>query len=1087
MDLHKDQVVAQIVDRLRRREPVDPPLAVDGTWGSFARLLAAHLQNELKRPILFITPHIDDADDAGDDLQVFSGRSAETFGVWEGQDGRPDATDEIGAQRLRLALNLARLQQSPPADPFLITAGIQALHQPVPAAETLLSKGLCLAVGQTADPEQISRWLIDHNFERTDRIDIPGQFARRGGILDLFAPAAVIDQNGQSSQAEPVRIEFFGDQIESIRVIDLDTQRSGRQIGQIRIAAPAAQDTFDNSELLIRLLPKDTLIILEEPLEIAEVSDVFFSRVEDPRGLYRFEAIYRAIREFTCLEISRFAGAEGSLHLEVVSAQEFEHKSQAAWKDHKQTLQTLLERAGDHQVYLYCENHAEIQRTREILKESVPVLPDSFHLPLGFIRQGFIIRSLKTIVLSHHEVFGRYSVRRRIRSIRTASPVDSLLDLQKGDIVVHVSYGIGKYIGIEMLEKEKGFEEYLTLEYADKVKIHVPVSSIHLVHKFVGALPRRPALSKIGAKKWQQQKEKVSKNVQELAAELLEVRAKRLEVGGFSFGPDTSWQKEFEQAFLYEETPDQLAAAEEIKRDMIADKPMDRLLCGDVGYGKTELAMRAAFKAVNAGKQVAVLVPTTVLCVQHGRTFCERFADFPVQIAILNRFTTPGEARRILSEARQGKIDILIGTHRLLSRDVGFKDLGLLIIDEEQRFGVEHKEQLKRFRVNVDILTLTATPIPRTLHMSLLGLRDISSLSTPPLDRRSVVTQVGRYDPERIRKAILFEAARDGQVFYLHNRVRTIQQEAIKLKEILNDPKIRIDVAHGRMRKHELEDAMIRFVTGQTQVLVCSTIIEAGLDIPNANTMIVADADRFGLAQLHQLRGRVGRYKHRAYAYMLLPQSRAISPIAARRLKAIEEYSQLGAGFRIALRDLEIRGAGNILGPEQSGHIHTVGYEMYCRLLAEAVHKLKNEPIEQPPETIIDLGFTAAIPKSYIPSDRQRMDIYRRIARTSIPDDLKHLAEELRDVFGPAPAKVQTLLDLTELRILAAGWNLKSILLHGPDVIFRFADGRAAADLFARAPGRVAIPDPQTVHLRMEKSSLQPDTLIKILRNLLKR
>ena len=486
--------------------------------------------------------------------------------------------------------------------------------------------------------------MADRSIERTDRTIFWLCPSRRNSRV---CPAAVI--TGQSSQAEPVRIEFFGDQIESIRVIDLDTQRSGRQIGQIRIAAPAAQDTFDNSELLIRLLPKDTLIILEEPLEIAEVSDVFFSRVEDPRGLYRFEAIYRAIREFTCLEISRFAGAEGSLHLEVVSAQEFEHKSQAAWKDHKQTLQTLLERAGDHQVHLYCENHAEIQRTREILKESVPVLPDSFHLPLGFIRQGFIIRSLKTIVLSHHEVFGRYSVRRRIRSIRTASPVDSLLDLQKGDIVVHVSYGIGKYIGIEMLEKEKGFEEYLTLEYADKVKIHVPVSSIHLVHKFVGALPRRPSLSKIGAKKWQQQKEKVSKNVQELAAELLEVRAKRLEMGGFSFGPDTSWQKEFEQAFLYEETPDQLAAAENQTRHD-RRQAHGSALCGDVGYGKTELAMRAAFRPSTPANRLPFWYLPPSCAFSTAAPSVNGFADFPVQIAILNRFTTPGEARRILSE-----------------------------------------------------------------------------------------------------------------------------------------------------------------------------------------------------------------------------------------------------------------------------------------------------------------------------------------------------------------------------------------------------------------------------------------------------
>lgn len=1086
MDLHNDKIVAQIIDHLRKAKPEDPPLAVEGAWGSFARLLAAHLHTELKRPILFVSPHIDDADNAGDDLQVFCNQPIETFPVWEGQEAELDATDEIGAQRMRLALNLA-LQKQQPGRPFLITTCIQALHQPVPRVEDLLSKGLSLAAGHAVDPDTIADWLLDHNFERTDRVDIPGQFARRGGILDIFAPVATTGRQHSSSQAQPVRIEFFGDQIESIRTIDLDSQRSGDPLEQIQIIAPVISETFENTELFINLLPADTLIILEEPVEIAEVSEVFFSRIDNPRGLYRFEAIYKTIGKFTCLEISRFGGGESSLRLDVTSAQEFEHKTHAAWKDHKQTLEALLERAVDHQVYLYCENHAEIQRTQEILKETHPDLPASFHLPLGFIKQGFIIRSLNIIIVSHHEVFGRYSVRRRIRSIRTASPIDSLLDLQKGDIVVHISYGIGKYIGIEMMEKGSGFEEYLTIEYADKVKIHVPTTNIHLVHKFVGALPKRPPLSKIGTKKWEQQKDRVSRNVQELAAELLEVQARREKMGGYSFGPDTLWQKEFEQAFLYEETPDQLTAADEIKKDMVLTKPMDRLLCGDVGYGKTELAMRAAFKAIGAGKQVALLVPTTVLCVQHGRTFAERFADFPVNIAVLNRFNTPKETKKILSDARQGKLDILIGTHRLLSGDVGFKDLGLLIIDEEQRFGVEHKERLKRFRVNVDILTMTATPIPRTLHMSLLGLRDISSLSTPPLDRRSVVTQVCRYDPEKIRKAILFEAARDGQVFYLHNRVRTIEQEAFKLKQILKTPDINIDIAHGQMHKHELEDAMIRFVKGQTQVLVCSTIIEAGLDIPNANTIIVTDADRFGLAQLHQLRGRVGRYKHRAYAYMLLPKSRTISPIAGRRLKAIEEFSQLGAGFRIALRDLEIRGAGNILGPEQSGHIHTVGYEMYCRLLAEAVHKLKNEPIEQSPSTVIDLGFTATIPKSYIPSDRQRMDVYRRIGQAKTGNDLKYLIEELRDLFGPVPPNVEILLDLAEIRILADRWNIKSLLLHGPDLIFKFPEGTESADLFTRAPGRVAIPDPNTIHLRLEKSYLEPPTLIPVLRKLLKK
>ncbi len=513
-------------------------------------------------------------------------------------------------------------------------------------------------------------------------------------------------------------------------------------------------------------------------------------------------------------------------------------------------------------------------------------------------------------MISHHELFGQYAVRRRQRPIRPSITVDTLADLQAGDYVVHVNYGIGKFLGVKTITQKDRPTEYLTIEYADKEKIHVSVENIHLVQKYIGTSPKRPKLSKIGSKRWAKQKEQVAQSVQELAAELLDIQAKRQMLGGFAFGQDSNWQREFEASFPYQETADQITAIEQIKDDMQKPAAMDRLLCGDVGYGKTELAMRAAFKAVENGKQVAVLVPTTVLCVQHGRTFTERFADFPVSIEVLNRFRTTKQAKDIIERTRAGRVDILIGTHRLLSGDIGFKDLGLLIIDEEQRFGVEHKEKLKRLRVNVDVLTMTATPIPRTLHMAMLGLRDISSLATPPLDRRSVVTAVTTYSNELIRKAIMLELNRQGQVFFLHNRVRSIEKKAFEISKLLGGDNVRMTIAHGQMHKHELEKAMINFVTGKIDVLICTTIVESGLDIPNANTIFIDDADRFGLAELHQLRGRVGRYKHRAYAYMLLPKSRTITPLAARRLKAIEEYSHLGAGFRIALRDLEIRGAG---------------------------------------------------------------------------------------------------------------------------------------------------------------------------------
>lgn len=1050
-------------------------------------MLAAHIAGQLKRPVLYVSPHIDDADNVSDDLAVFAGRAVETFPVWEGRDKPVDATDEIGAQRLRIALGLGRGRD---LSDLIISTSVQALNQPVPSLELLEQGGLTLKVSQVIEPQLVVEWLLDAGFEQVESIDLPGQFARRGGIVDVFAPVTTeTAARGTSAvrDIEAVRIEFFGDTIESLRRIDLDTQRSTAHIDSVGIIAPVGHERLEQTELFANLLPADAIIILEEPASAAEVSDVFLDRLEDPRGLYPWAAVYKALNRFALLEISRFADAADSLHIDVTSAQQYEHKAGAMYKSSTDALEELLAEADRKEVHLYCENFAEAKRLTEIITEKHGRVPERLNLPIGFIHQGFVVTSLEAIVISHHEIFGQVAVRRRIRAIRSVSPVESTLDLQKGDYVVHVSYGIGRFRGIATMEKNDSISEYLTLEFADKTMLHVPVSSIALVQKYIGSAPTRPALSKIGTKKWERQKEKVALGVRELAMELLDLQAQREKLGGFAFGDDSVWQKEFEESFLYQETPDQITVNERIKTDMKQPVPMDRLLCGDVGYGKTELAMRAAFKAVEAGKQVALLAPTTVLSVQHGRTFAQRFADFPVTIEVINRFAAPKHTRETIARAKRGQLDILIGTHRLLSQDVGFKDLGLLIVDEEQRFGVAHKERLKQFKVNVDVLTMTATPIPRTLHLSLLGLRDISSLSTPPLDRRAIVTRVCRYDKALVRRTIFHELNRQGQVFFLYNRVQSIQRAAAELRTLINDNTVRVDVAHGQMAKHELEDAMIRFVTGRTQVLVCSTIIESGLDIPNANTMIICDADRFGLAQLHQLRGRVGRYKHRAYAYLLLPPSRPVTPTAAKRLKAIEEYSQLGAGFRIALRDLEIRGAGNILGAEQSGHINTVGYEMYCQLLAQAVKRLRNEPLEEPPSVIVDLAFPTYIPKGYIPSDRQRMDVYRRIALAAGVADLDRLREELGDLFGPPPRQVERLLDLSQLRIMAARWDIKSIFVSKPDLVFTLSDDETTADLFARAPGIVRIPDARTVHLRLDNKYFEPETLMSILRKMLRK
>jgi transcription-repair coupling factor (superfamily II helicase) len=1148
MDLAADKVVSQVLSRLSR--PVQGPVKVEGTWGSFARLLTAQISAALHRPVLYLCAHIDDADRVFDDLKTFGAAHLELLPAWEGEEDLADATDETRAERLRV---VSRLADSSRHRDLVITAPIQAICQPIPKPAALEESSLRLKQGAAMNPETVVEWLVRNNFERVDAVDLPGQFARRGGIIDIYAPLtsgevllSPRDAEPPEQEAQPVRIEFFGDTIESIRRINLDTQRSTHEIRSISIVAAASQGVVEQRELFTNILPQETVVILEEPSEVQEVAGVFLARVEKAGRLYPWPEIYNSIARLAQLHICRFATGEPEefLRLAVKSVQQFERKATSLWAGHKAALEDLIQRAKEGcSVSLYCESPAEVQRVTEIIKEIDREVPRDFHLPLGYVHQGFFVESLNAIIVSHHELFGQYALRRRERAAHATAPVDSLADLQPGDYVVHASYGIGRFQGTETIEerapsssagapqdrgegiprsgrgqalpavrgrdaldtKEQGQDalatmgkaEYLTIEYADGVKIHVSVQNIALIQKYIGTSPKRPTLSKIGSKRWQKQKEKVAESVRDLAAEMLAVQAKRQALGGIAYGEDSGWQMEFEESFPYQETPDQATAAGEIKADMQEPVAMDRLLCGDVGYGKTELAMRAAFKAVESGKQVAVLVPTTVLSVQHGRTFTERFADFPVTIEVLNRFKTGREAKDILARARKGGVDILIGTHRLLSGDVAFKDLGLLIIDEEQRFGVEHKERLKKMRVNVDILTMTATPIPRTLHMALLGLRDISSLTTAPLDRRSIVTSVTAYNPELIRKAIYRELNRQGQVFFLHNRVQSIDRKALEIRKLAPDAKV--DIAHGQMSKRQLEDAMINFVLGATDVLVCTTIIESGLDIPNANTILINDADRFGLAEMHQLRGRVGRYKHRAYAFMLLPNTRPVSPVAAKRLKAIEEYSHLGAGFRIALRDLEIRGAGNILGPEQSGHIQLVGYQMYCEMLADAVRELKNEKVEPLPTTTIDLGFPAFIPKNYIPLERHRMDAYRKIAVARTPADLEQIQAGLADVYGPVPDEVKVLIEIAGLRIAAAKWDIRSIIVQMAsndipyeggrptgDLIFSFTNdpGKTVHRLFANTKGSVRIPDPKTIHLRLPAAYFEPQTLLRFVKKL---
>ena len=1075
---------------------------VYGNWGSLGRLLGAFLHRELNRPVLYVTGHVPEGDRAQDDLETFAGKGVLLFPAAETHEVEPEPTSEIACERLRLC----QLSGGEDLDCPLMATSISALMQPVPSMDFLEEQSLELVLGQDLAAEMgggggsvavLCEWLVEHEFGRVDQVEVVGEFAGRGGIVDIFSPG----------QDQPVRVEFFGDEIESLRFFDLDTQRSTDAAKGIKIVGCKSYGNRGGGETgatvsFLHYLKPDTLLVLEESGEIAELGRLFRERLSAPEAVFEAESILQEMSGFDTLYINRFLSDAGSeaINLESQSVQRFEKLGGRALVQGDDRSENLIEAAQDNQVYFFCENQGQKQRVEEIIasgsesgtEERKPEgkrvkktkAPRNLHLPLGFIHRGFALPGRGLILLSHHEVFGQHQPKRRIRRVKNIQAIESFTDLDKNDLVVHVNYGIGRFKGMKTLEKNGRKQEFIALQYAGGALVHVPADKIYLIHKYVGCKVGRPRLAKLGSKTWDKQKRKVSDAVEDLAVDLVELQAYREAVSGIAYAPDTTWQRELEESFPYEDTDDQVSTNEDIKRDMEHSSPMDRLLCGDVGYGKTELAIRATFKAAEFGKQTAVLVPTTVLAGQHYRTFSERLADFPVEVAVLSRFQTPRQARAIIKKLKEGRIDILVGTHRILSGDIHFKDLGLIVIDEEQRFGVEHKERLKKMRKTVDILTMTATPIPRTLHMALLGIRDISSLTTPPLDRRSIVTEVCAYDEGRIRDAILRELNREGQVYFVHNRVQSVNKMADTIRELV--PEARVIVAHGQMPKHELESRMLEFVNYQADILVCTTIIESGLDIPNVNTIFINDADRFGLAELHQLRGRVGRQKNRAYAYMLLPRRRTINPTAVKRLKAIEEYSQLGSGFRIALRDLEIRGAGNILGVEQSGHIDAVGYEFYCQLLGAAVRRIKGEPEPLQATCHLELNLDCHIPSVYISSDRQRMDVYRRLAGCSSSADLEQLENDLHDLFGKPPQTVDYMLQMAEIRMMAGRWSVRSIVEKKPDIIFSVDKMQTGAALFSSKTGRFSMPDEHTIYLRLPETYFEnPVTILALLRKML--
>ena len=1041
--------------------------SVDGAWGSACALVAAALQQHAPSCLFLVCPDEKHTDDLTDDIGLFTSAPVEHFPAWESNVGERLIYDEIYGDRLRI---LKRLHNA--VDPVVIVTSIQSLLQPVPPREAVVENTRFVNVGASLVLDEFAAWMVQHGFHATSAVELPGEFARRGGLLDVFAP----------DWDHPVRIELFDDEVESIRRFDVASQRSQESLSTIDITIlPAEGDSAMRAarqrEHITQYLPADAWIALIEPEQIDQHAKQFLQRQDDVANLHGLGDTMRHLRRFGRVELSSLAKPAGVVfRLHMDSVERFQG-------DVAHVREQLGSIADDQKAVIVCQTAAEAQRLREILADTVAGRAGRLEFVLGKLTAGFHWVSESFFLLSGAELFGRTSLRRKARRA-LGKKIDSFLDLRSGDLVVHLAHGVGRYRGMDVLTRENQVEEHLIIEFHGGTKVYVPVTKIHLVQKYVGSSKARPKLAKIGGQSWIKSKKAAASAVTDMAADLLEMQAQRQARPGIAFHEDTEWQREFDASFPYEETPDQLTAMDAIKVDMQAGRPMDRLLCGDVGFGKTELAMRAAFKAVDNGYQVAVLVPTTILAEQHYKSFCERMAEFPFQIARLSRFCTLKEQREIIGELAKGNIDIVIGTHRLASRDVKFHNLGLIIIDEEQRFGVEVKERLKSMRATVDVLTMTATPIPRTLHMSMTGLRDISNLETPPEDRISVETRVTRWNDELIRHAVLRELGRDGQVFFVHNRVMDIDSVHRRLSEIV--PEAAIEIGHGQMAESHLEEVMVGFVSYDFDVLLATTIVESGLDIPNANTIFIDQANRYGLADLHQLRGRVGRYKHRAYCYLLIDEHQVLTPQSTRRLRAIEEFSQMGAGFAIAMRDLEFRGAGNVLGTQQSGHIAAIGYELYCELLESAVRQLKRLPPQLKIEVNIDLPGEAFLPDDFISDQRIKIDIYRRLTRIGSEEDLQAILAEFQDRFGTPPPPARRLLALASLRIDAAIWQIDTIRVEEGYLVFDYQDSTRIKQLAKLCGGKLRVVDQRSAYWKLNESDQDPDAILKVAKSVLR-
>jgi len=1144
-------------------------------WGGSKALLLLELFRDRGQPLMIVTATEEESVLLAEDLRFFadilpgSGEDAPapeilTFPPWGVLPFEADSPDSgtVG-ERMRFLYHLTTSGQG------IYLASMNALMQKLPPWELFADSVKTVTKGQHMDPDVLSSALAACGYEHTSTVTRVGEFSRRGGIIDFYSPA----------QEHPVRMEFFGDTVESLRLFDPETQRSLGEIAQAvalpvrelivspmpnaeRGARSEKQGTSDvdlstkhvreevckqieegsippgaeflapffyTMEDLFHYLPDQTLCALIEPDDIKKQADSLFAKIEQGRSeeaaegrtlpgtdeLYLdHDGIMAGLSQFPIMIVGLLGADPDGRRMDTKSSSWLgvrlrpKHalgQVDASHENAEGTAGGLAEKLKrlrtTNRVLLVCGTDEAAERLMRMFGEyGVPIaaksaidLDDDEPLPVvvmtGRLSAGFSWPALSLVVVTDEEIFGSKVHRPRAARSKAAPFLSTFKELKPGDFVVHTDYGVGEYQGLSHITVE-GFEtDFLSLRYEPDAKLHVPLYALDKVQKYIGAEGVQPKVDRLGAPTWARTKERAKKDILQMAQELVKIYAAREAMHRPPLGPPDNLYREFESAFPYEETPDQERAIEDVLSDMQKERPMDRLVCGDVGFGKTEVALRAAFKAAEDGYQAAVIVPTTLLADQHFRTFSERVAPFSIRVDMMSRFRSRAEQKETLKGMKNGTVDIVIGTHRLLQKDIAFKNLGLLVVDEEHRFGVKHKERIKEFKKLVDVLTLTATPIPRTLHMSLAGIRDLSIIQTPPLDRQAIQVILARFGKRVIREAIVKEIERGGQVFFVQNQVAGIERIAATIQNLV--PEARIGMAHGQMKEDEIEEVMAKFVAGSLNVLVTTTIIESGIDIPNANTIIINHADRFGLAQLYQIKGRVGRSRQKAYAYLLTPAEEALSDVARTRLRAIQELSELGAGFRIAAQDLETRGAGNLLGKQQSGHIAAVGIDLYTQMMEEAMSELRGEESAGEPDTQINLRASAFIPESYIGDMSLRLAAYKEISSAGDEPELSQIAADLRDRYGPLPESAENLLTIMGLKIMAKSARVSRIDGGARAVTITFSeDARISPDrimaLLKRSQGRIKLIQEFTLQLALDDETLKTasETVKKCLQQL---